>query len=96
MIERRNRDMTAEEARRDHFEMLRYMALNAVAGMVIGALTAIALMWLDVGGIGSRIAHSQTPVLVGVMLVAPLAFMFGAAAAASSIMLLPYRKKFDR
>lgn len=96
MIEPRRREMTPEEARRDHIEMLRFMALNAIGGMLIGALTALAIIWLDIGGIGTRMAHSQNPILIVVMLVAPFAFVFGGAAAASSIMLLPYRKKFDR
>ena len=96
MTERRFREMTPEEARRDHIEMLWFLAFNALAGMIIGALTAFAIIWLDFGSLGTRIGNSQNPVLVSLMLVAPFTFIFGAAAAASAIMLLPYRKKFDR
>ncbi|MEI2300862.1 hypothetical protein [Ensifer sp. MJa1] len=87
---------TPEAARRDHWEMLRYMAGNALIGMVIGAITAAALIWLNIGAVGTHIVRSTSPVLATLMVVVPFALLFGGAAAASSIALLPYRRKFKR
>ncbi|MCP8895043.1 hypothetical protein KYK29_08885 [Shinella daejeonensis] len=86
--------MTPEEARKDHWRMLRFMALNAAIGMLIGTLVAIALIWLDVGGVGTRVARAANPVLPVLLLVVSFAGLFGGAAAASAILLLPYEKKY--
>ncbi|OCP02835.1 hypothetical protein BC374_12795 [Ensifer sp. LC13] len=88
--------MTPEEARRDHWQMLRYMAINALIGVVIGATTAGVLIGLNIGAVGTHIARSTSPVLAALMVVVPFALLFGGAAAASSIALLPYRRKFKR
>jgi hypothetical protein len=89
-------DMTPEEHRRDHWQMLRFMAINALIGIGAGIGVAAALIWLDVGGLGTRIAHSDNPFLPILLITAPLALTFGAAAAASAIIMMPYKKKFDR
>jgi uncharacterized membrane protein YkgB len=88
--------MTPEDAKRDHWEMLRYMAVNALIGVVIGAITAGVLIGLNIGAVGIHIARSTSPVLATLMVVVPFALLFGGAAAASSIALLPYRRKFKR
>ncbi|WP_246805972.1 hypothetical protein [Ensifer sp. ENS10] len=90
------RIMTPEEARRDHWSMLRYMAINALIGVTIGAVTAGVLIGLNIGAVGTHIARSTSPVLATLMVVVPFALLFGGAAAASSIALLPYRRKFKR
>ena len=39
-------ELTPEEARRDHWRMLRFMMLNALIGSAIGAATAAAALRL--------------------------------------------------
>ncbi len=86
-------DMTPEEARRDHQEMLWFMALNAAFGMGLGIAVAVALFWFNLYGLGTHIARSQTPILSFIMVAFPLALTFGGAVTASAIMLMPYKRK---
>ncbi|OHV79953.1 hypothetical protein LCM4579_03685 [Ensifer sp. LCM 4579] len=88
--------MTPEAARRDHWQMLRYMAVNALYGVLVGAAVAGGLIWLNIGAVGTHIARSANPFLAAAMVVSPFALLFGGAVAASSIALLPYRRKFRR
>ena len=56
-------ELTPEEARKDHWHMLRFMMLHALVGGLIGAATAAAVILLDIGGIGTRIARAADPVM---------------------------------
>jgi len=85
--------MTTDEARRDHIDMLKFLAVNAIFGVLLGIGVAFALYWFDLYGLGSRIGRSRTPVLSFVMIAAPLALTFGGAVTASAIMLMPYKRK---
>ena len=87
-------ELTPEEARKDHWRMLRYMMLHALIGGLIGAATAAAVIVLDIGGIGTRIARAENPILPVLLLVVPFAALFGGAATASAILLMPYEKKY--
>ena len=89
-------DLTPEEARRDHWEMLGFLALNASLGAAIGFLVAFAIVWLDLGGLGTSLSRSSHPVLPTIMMAVPLALIFAAAVTASAIMTMPYRKKKQR
>lgn len=93
-----NRDlkprMTPEAARRDHRQMLYFMALNAVIGVLIGIGVGAALIFLDIGGLGTRIGRAANPVVPVLLVVVPIASLFGAAATASAILMMPYEKKF--
>jgi hypothetical protein len=89
-------EMTPDDARRDHAEMLRFLAVNAVIGMLIGLAAAALIMVLDLGGIGTRIAHAGNPILPVVLIALPMALVFGGAVAASAIWLLPYERKYAR
>jgi hypothetical protein len=75
--------------------MLRFLAVNTALGMAIGLAIFAALLGLDTGGIASRIAHAENPILPLVVIGVPFCLTFGGAVAASAIMLLPYRRKFD-
>jgi hypothetical protein len=86
--------LTPSEARADHRRMLRFMGLNAAFGMCLGLMIAALLIFLDVGGIGSRIARAETPILPIILLALPLALTFGAAVTASAIWMMPYDRKF--
>ena len=74
--------------------MLRFMGLNAALGSLIGALTAAALILLDVGGIGARITNAANPVIPVLLIIVPFASIFGGAMTASAIMLMPYEKRY--
>ncbi len=89
-------DLTPEEARRDHWEMLGFLALNAAFGAFLGFLVAFAIIWLDLGGLGTSLSRSSHPVLPALMLAVPLALTFAAAVTASAVMTMPYRKKKQR
>ena len=86
-------EMTPAEHRRDHWQMLGFMAINALYGICIGLVVAGALIWFDVGGLGTTIAHAANPFLPILLIAAPLALTFGGAAAGSAIMIMPYKKK---
>lgn len=88
-----NDDMTPEEARQDHREMLWFLMINAAFGMALGASVAFALFWFNLYGIGSTIARSQMPLFSFAMIAIPLALTFGGAVTASAIMLMPYKRK---
>ncbi len=86
--------MTPEEARRDHRQMLRFLGLNALVGASIGVMVAIAILLLDIGGIGHLAMRSSAPAVVVLLVVVPFASLFGGAAAASAILTLPYDSKY--
>lgn len=86
--------LTPEAARIDHRQMLRFMALNAAVGVLIGICVGAALILFDIGGLGARIGRAANPVVPVLLVVVPIASLFGAAAAASAILLMPYEKKF--
>ena len=86
--------MTPEEARRDHARMLRFLGLNAGLGMALGLAVATLIVWLDVAGIGSRIARSSEPVLPFLLIGFPMALVFGAAVTATAVWTMPYERQF--
>lgn len=86
-------ELTPEEARKDHWEMLRFLAVNAAFGMLLGFLVAGALIALDIGGLRGHLSRSREPILAALLIAFPLAFTFGGAVAASAIALMPYKKK---
>jgi hypothetical protein len=86
-------DLTPEEAREDHWQMLRFLGWNAIFGFALGLLIATSMIWFDLAGLGTRIGRSQTPFLVFFMLAVPLSFTFAGAVMASAVMLMPYKRK---
>jgi len=86
--------MTPEEARRDHARMLRFLALNAALGMALGLAVAAAVLLLDMGGIGSRVARSGNPFLPLLLICLPMALVFGGAVTATAIWTMPYERRF--
>jgi hypothetical protein len=95
-MQRHSDEQTPEEARRDHWEMLRFLAVNALVGAGLGLFVGLAILWLDIGGVGTSLSRSPHPVLPALMMVVPLALTFAAAVTASAVMLMPYRKKKQR
>lgn len=86
-------DLTPEEARRDHWDMLRFLALNVLLGMGLGVLVAGSLLWFDIGGLGTHMARSRHPFIMSLLLFVPLALTFGSVVVGSAIMTMPYKRK---
>lgn len=86
-------ELTPEEARRDHWEMLRFLALNALFGMGLGSLVAASLLWFDIGGLGTHVARSRLPFVNALLLFVPLSLTFGSVVVGSAIMTMPYKRK---
>lgn len=74
--------------------MLRFLALNAIAGMALGIVVAAVLLLLDVGGIGSRVARSTDPMLPLLLIGFPMALIFGGAVTATAVWTMPYERRF--
>ncbi|MBO3758530.1 hypothetical protein J5J10_17835 [Ciceribacter sp. L1K23] len=91
-----NVELTPEEARRDHWEMLRFLATNAGFGFFLGLGVSAMLFFFDIGGLGTHLGRAREPILPAVLISIPLALTFGAAVTASAIMLMPYKKKKQR
>ncbi len=87
--------LTPEEARRDHRDMLRFLGLNALFGILIGIGVGIALIALDIGGLRGLIMRASNPILPLFLVLVPFASLFGGAAAASAILTLPYESKYQ-
>lgn len=90
----RKQRMTPEEARRDHFQMLRFLGLHAAIGALIGIAVGLSLIVLDIGGLGRLFARASNPILPLILVIVPFASLFGGAAAASAILTLPYDRKY--
>ncbi|MGV8937962.1 MAG: hypothetical protein ACOH2J_12625 [Allorhizobium sp.] len=89
-------ELTPEEARRDHWEMLLFLGLNALSGAGLGLGVAIVLIWLDIGGLRTHLGRASNSIVPALMLIVPMALIFAAAVSASAIMLMPYKKKKQR
>lgn len=74
--------------------MLRFMALNALAGVVIGLLIAAAILLFDLGGVGTLVRNSSDPLIAIILIAFPMALVFGASVTASAIWTMPYERKF--
>lgn len=88
--------MTPEAAGRDLRQTLYWVAVSALCGMLVGAAVAGALIWLNIGAVATHIARATNPFLAVVTVAIPFTLLFGGAAAASSVALLRYRRKFTR
>ncbi|MCD2174616.1 hypothetical protein [Rhizobium sp. C4] len=87
--------MTQHEARKDHHEMLRFLAINAAFGIFIGLVLTAALLYFDIGGFWTRVQHSSMPAIAILLVAAPLSLLLGGASMSTAIMLMPYEKKFE-
>lgn len=86
-------DMTPEEARRDHWDMLRFLALNAISGVALGFAVAASLLWFDIGGLGTHLGRSQHPFITALLLFVPLGLTFGSVVTGTAIMTMPYKRR---
>ena len=86
--------MTPEEARRDHEQMLRFMAKRFALGATIGLICAALIFVLDIGSLGTRLSHSSDPVIPVFLIAVPMGLTFGAVMVCIAIWLLPYENKY--
>jgi lysylphosphatidylglycerol synthetase-like protein (DUF2156 family) len=87
--------MTPEEARKDHRDMLRFLAVNGAFGIFIGLVLTAALLYFDVGGFWTRVQHSSMPAIAILLVGGPLSMLLGGASMSTAIMMMPYEKKYD-
>lgn len=86
--------MTPEEARRDHEEMLRFMAKRFALGAALGLICAALIFILDIGSLGTRLSHARDPFLPIFLIAVPMGLTFGAVVVCIAIWVLPYENKF--
>jgi hypothetical protein len=87
--------MTPAEARKDHREMLRFLALNAALGIFVGLVLTAALLYFNIGDFLTRVQHSSMPAIAILLVAGPLSLLLGGASVSTAIMMLPYEKKYD-
>lgn len=68
--------------------LLRFLAINASFGIVIGGVAATALLWWDIGGLGTLFANSRHPFIAGLLLYGGFAVTFGSAAMGTAVLFL--------
>ena len=85
---------TPEDARRDHQQMLRFMALRFALGGAIGLVCAALIFILDIGSLGTRLARTDNPIIPVFLIALPMGLTFGATMVAIAIWLMPYDSKF--
>lgn len=82
------RPLTAREKARleaQHWSWIRMIAGQSLAGMAIGALAALAVIYLDINQIGSMIAASPNRGVATALLLWGFASIFGMATAGTAI-----------
>lgn len=87
--------LTADEARKDHREMLRFLAINGIFGIFIGLILTAALLYFDIGGFWTRVQHASMPAIAVLLVAGPLSMLLGAASMSTAVMMMPYEKKYD-
>ena len=86
--------MTPEEARRDHTEMLRFMAIRFAMGLAFGLTCAGLIFVLDIGSLGTRLGRASNPFIPVFLIAAPMGLTFGAVSLCIGLWTLPYERKF--
>ncbi|MDO6966233.1 hypothetical protein [Rhizobium alvei] len=88
--------MTPEEARRDHEEMLRFMAKRFAMGLGLGLVCAALVFLLDIGTLGTRVARTDNPIIPIFLIAVPMGLTFGAIVLCIAIWVLPYEAKYAK
>ena len=63
--------------RHDPTRLLRFVARHALNGIIAGWVCLLALLWLDIGGLGALIATSPFEELVTAMMAGAFGVTFG-------------------
>lgn len=70
-------------------DLIRFLALHALSGALVGCLAAGGLLASDAGGLATLFAESGSAIPAGALLFGGFALTFGSLAMGSAIMLLP-------
>ena len=89
--DQRSRRIVTEAERKavkaQHWYWLRFIAVSALDGMAIGALVAIAIIKLDLHGVGTMLANSNHQTGYTLLLIGSFAHTFGMVVCGSAIWL---------
>ncbi|SJZ64054.1 hypothetical protein [Consotaella salsifontis] len=78
-------------------KLVRFVLKNALIGVVFGWVVAALLLYFDMGGMGTRIAHSRDPIPPLVMLAMGFGVTFGFGYLATAVWFLPWdQESFDK
>ena len=77
------------------FALFRMLAINLGIGLLIAAMLAAGLLWLDVGGLRHLILADRSPAVALGLLLFGFVITFGSAAMGTAIMALGPREKAD-
>jgi len=74
-----------ERLRLQHKDWINTIIFHSAAGFLFGALAVVAILWLDINGIGSMVANSDRKIAFVVLLVAGFGSTFGMAVSGTAI-----------
>lgn len=78
-------------------KLIRFVLVNSAIGMLIGWAIAGAVLWFDIGGFGTMVAHSGNRPVILFILAMSFGSTFAFAYLATAVWLLPTDKDdFDR
>lgn len=61
----------------DPSKLIRYVARHVLTGVIAGWVVLLALLWLDIGDLGTRVAASADRTLITIMLAVAFGTTFG-------------------
>lgn len=70
-------------------KLVRFLAGHALLGAGVGLLVAVALLWLDVGGLGTLFAGERSMIALIILYFGSFILTFASAAMGTAVMLLP-------
>ena len=70
-----------------HWSWIRFILISALDGMALGALVAIAIIKLDLHGVGTMLANSNHQIGYTLLLIGSFAHTFGMVVCGSAIWL---------
>lgn len=85
--QRKLSDAERTEIRNEHASWLKHIAIGAIDGVLVGIAVGLAIIWLDINGIGTMLARSGNQLGYTALLLAGLAQTFGMVAAGAAIWL---------
>jgi flagellar biosynthesis protein FliR len=88
--------MTPEEARKDHEQMLRFMAKRFALGLIIGLTCATLIFIFDIGHLGTHLLRASNPIIPIFLLAVPMGLTTGAIVLCIAIWTLPYEAKYEK
>lgn len=76
-----------ERLRLQHRDWINTIIFHSVAGFLFGVLAVVAILWLDINGIGTMVANSDKKLTFIALLVAGFGSTFGMAVSGTAIWL---------